>query len=544
MPAAVGMPEVAEDTIVGFARVLGLEPQDITFLREHPAELQNAIIGSFDASGSKDGHVLNRLQSYTRHMAKRNSAASSTPASVTAVPCSGGDGASGVEKRYRRELLLSHWKLTAKAEPSQTSLSAMIMPTGKGDDAPKALRSTPPAEAPPPPPRMAAPTLEETGGFGSIPAPPPSAPAKTSPPKSFSALRPTALDEVDGSGSPRGKAGLNADAPEFVPFITQASPASAKQPRTPVSLVKTIAEPEPGSPQRRGLQAGMSSPSAVPQPRTPVSLAATIAAPESPVGRLPAAFLAGPPPPPEAPALSRIKTAPAAPAAPSRDASSTTARSQNPFEYHLHRLLFGMVAKRCPSQMGDEADDTSEAQGVLLTGILSEWTQVFGNDMAALMEKCGYTEVGVLVRAIDGLRIVGDGEEARVVTTRAAFEIGQAVPAPTPASAAPTVASAADPAIQRRRPPPPPPVAPAPVLTPGSAKSGKVLSLDTFVQSPSGKAPIGTSTWGGAMGYPAAPSMSWGQGWDQLAAPSWQASFSGIAYPPPDVPDPPSSSAL
>lgn len=215
-----------------------------------------------------------------------------------------------------------------------------------------------------------------------------------------------------------------------------------------------------------------------------MSLAATIAEPKSP-GHHPVAFLSAPPPS-EAPTLSRIKTAPAAPAAPSRNAAPTATGSQSPFEYHLHRLLFMVVAK-C-NQDGDEANNTSEPQVVLLNGIRERWTKVFGNDMSGLMEKCGYTEVEALVKAIDGLRIVGEGDAARVVTTRDSFE-GRAAEAKAPVAETST--------SQRRRPPPPPPVAPAPVLTPVGSK---VLSLDNFVQSPSGKVPadrLAASAWGG-----------------------------------------------
>lgn len=505
-----------EDNIVRFAHVLGLEAQEIAFLRELPVELQRTIIDSFDASGSKDGNVLGRLQSYTRHMAKRSSASSSTsaagqsPTATTGRWPTGGDGgggASGPEMRYQRELLLSY-KRTPKAEPPLkilSSMSYMRLAKATGDGTSKASRSSPPMEAPPPPPAKP-PTL--AGVIGEAPAAAPS--------KSLSALRPAALgDDVDGSGSPRGKGGLNADAPEFVPFMAQASPAG-KQPRTPVSLAKTIAGPDaPSSPPRprpsQPLQTGQSSPVAAQHPRTPVSLAATIAAPESPAR--PASFFSSPPAqvPEEPPALSRIKTAPAAPGPPppSRDAVP-----QNPFEYHLHRLMFMVVAKCSPS--GEEASDPSV--GVLLSGLRDEWRQVFGNDVSALMEKCGYNEVEALVKAIDGLRIVGEGGEMRVLTTRATFEGG---PAPAPA--------------ERRRPPPPPPTAPAPVLTPGGAK---VLNLDNFVQSPLAK----DSGWGG---YGLRPEEAWPPttpttGWVQ----GWQQPFGGGFPGSNDVPEPPSSSAL
>lgn len=518
---------MVEDNIIRFANVLALDPKDLAFLREHPVELQNAIIESFDASGSKDGNVLGRLQSYTRHMAKRSSAvaSSSTPSGTAPLPPSQ-EGSTGLEARYQRNTLLSHWQKVKKdnsAEPSQKMLSTVKLESGDATPS-KASRSEPPKEAPPAPP-----TSNEAG---------------TSPSKNLKALRPTALDEVDGGGTPREKGSLNADAPEFVPFVAQASPAN-KQPRTPVSLAKTIAGPEPGSPVRRTplVQAGLSSPAAAQQPRTPVSLAATIAAPESPVQRS-SSFLSAPPaqaapPPTEAPALTRIKSAPAPvlPEAPSRDvAAPTSAGTQNPFDYHLHRLLFMVVAKRCLS--GNEATDTTEPQGVLLSNVREEWHEVFGNDMSALMDKCGYSEVDTLVDAVDGLRIAGEGDERRVLTTRLAFEGGASAPG----------ASAAEGAGQRRRPPPPPPAAP-PVLTPTGAK---VLSLDTFVQSPSGKARNdGPGAWGGGAAFPGTPSGSWGHGWDAM---SWQTSYGGVAYPPPpgdaglsisnDVPEPPSSSAL
>lgn len=202
-----------------------------------------------------------------------------------------------------------------------------------------------------------------------------------------------------------------------------------------------------------------------------------------------------------------------------------------------------VVAKRCDAS-GEAGSDSSEMRGLPLSDIRTEWNKVFGNDVSALMEKCGYSEVEPLVKAIDGLQIIGEGATARAVTTRATFE---GVDAP-PAASAET--GATTPSGQRRRPPPPPPTAPAPVLTPSGAK---VLSLDTFVQSPSGKVAadaIGTPSWGGGMGFPGTPSMAWGGlgqwGYD-TAAPPWQPPYGAADVGPPpahDAPEPPSSSAL
>lgn len=160
-------------------------------------------------------------------------------------------------------------------------------------------------------------------------------------------------------------------------------------------------------------------------------------------------------------------------------------------------------------------------------------------------DKCGYKDVDALVSAIDGLRIVGEGEEKRVVTTRVDFEEGAA-----PSTPCASTDGASSSTGQRRRPPPPPPAAPAPVLTPSGAK---VLSLDTFVQSPSAKMQMdGLGAWGGALGYPGAgtPTAAWAQGWDATA---WQSPYGSMGYPPPGdagllasdgVPEPPSTSAL
>merc|ERR1719215_94466 len=57
--------------------------------------------------------------------------------------------------------------------------------------------------------------------------------------KSLAAARPAPLSDDVESGRP--VASLNADAPEFIPM---SSPVAAKQPRTPVSLAMTIAEPQ------------------------------------------------------------------------------------------------------------------------------------------------------------------------------------------------------------------------------------------------------------------------------------------------------------
>lgn len=531
---------MVEDNIAHFAKKLGLHPQDLEFLREHPAELQNEIIRSFDASGSKDGHYLERLQSYTRHMAKRSSAASSTATAGQTNPVltsggEGGGGASGHEKRYPRELLLSRWEML-KSGPPVAAPPWIFRAVSAGAATPKASRSAPPTEAPPPRPAN----------------PPPGPPAK-----SFSALRPTALDDVEGGSSPRGKASFNVDAPEFVPSFTQVSPAG-KQPRTPVSLAKTIAEPEPSvlSPMRRPAvqQASLSSPAAALQPpRTPVSLVATIAAPESPAAtRPPGSLLPAPPaqaspPPTEAPTLARIKSVPIAPAAPSRDAAPAMPGT-NTFEYHLHRLLFMVVAKSCPFE-GEEASSAAEPRGVLLRDIREQWTKMLGNDMSPLMEKCGYEEVEVLVKAIGGLCIEGDGEGARVVTTRRSFEgEPQSTGIDKPKSAEARITAGAVASGQKRV--PPPPTKPAPMLSPSG---NQVLDLESFVTPSSGKVPmdvIGGMNWGG---YPTTPTAGWEAmgGWSP-----WHGNqFSGLNYPPPaaadavfpstsDVPEPPSSSAL
>lgn len=205
-----------------------------------------------------------------------------------------------------------------------------------------------------------------------------------------------------------------------------------------------------------------------------------------------------------------------------------------------------VVANHCPSD--DEA--SAKPRGLLLCNVRDEWTKVFGNDISALMEKCDYTEVESLVRVVEGLRIAGEGEEARVHTTCSSFEAATSAPRSIGLDAAETGATSSE---QRRRPPPPPPAAPAPVLTPSGAK---VLNLDTFVQSPSGKVSLEALGWGGRMGYPGTPSM-WGAagGWDSAVSAQWQSPLGSLGYPPPpvvdvglplsaDVPEPPSSSAL
>merc|ERR1712046_114218 len=97
----------------------------------------------------------------------------------------------------------------------------------------------------------------------------------------------------------------------------------------------------------------------------------------------------------------------------------------------MGRLLFMIVAKRCQSPRGDEASDAASPQGLLVSSIPEEWRQVFGNDVSGLMDKCGYKDVDALVSAVDGLRVVGEGVERRVVTTRVNFEDGAAPSAPS-----------------------------------------------------------------------------------------------------------------
>lgn len=410
MPTSQGQPAMDVDKaqdIDGFARALGLESDEIAFLHEYPLQVRKAIISNFDASGSKDGNVLGRLQGYARHIANRKSNVSKTATAPTATDCAsrGGLNGSHSEQRYQRELLLHHrgkCQADAPGEPPQKMLSAMKLPTA----------STAPTSKVPP-------SLS----------------------KSLSS-RPVALgDHVD---VPVKAGGLNANAAEFVPL----SPL-----KSPVSLTAMLAEPQPS----------------------------------------------------EAPTLVRTKTAPAVHNDSSRDAAPVAKADVNPFEYHLHRLLFLVVAKRSQGETGDDS------QGVLLSGLRLEWQEVFGNDISPLMEKCGYTEVQPLVAAIDGLRIVGEGDEARAVTTRSTFE--------------------AQPSEQRQPPTPhpPPPRALGPLPT---------AAVD----------PLGAAAWAGHSG-----AMSWGA-MGAWGAP-WQAPFGGMGYPmspaaqvgsfpSQKLPEPPSSSAF
>jgi len=61
-----------EDPVERFARNIGIEPQNIAFLHECPHEIQSSVISNFNASGSKDGNVLGRLQGYVRHTMRRS----------------------------------------------------------------------------------------------------------------------------------------------------------------------------------------------------------------------------------------------------------------------------------------------------------------------------------------------------------------------------------------------------------------------------------------------------------------------------------------
>jgi len=207
-----------------------------------------------------------------------------------------------------------------------------------------------------------------------------------------------------------------------------------------------------------------------------------------------------------------------------------------------------VVAKSCPFE-GEEASSAAEPRGVLLRDIREQWTKMLGNDMSPLMEKCGYEEVEVLVKAIGGLCIEGDGEGARVVTTRRSFEgEPQSTGIDKPKSAEARTTAGAVASGQKRV--PPPPTKPAPMLSPSG---NQVLDLESFVTPSSGKVPmdvIGGMNWGG---YPTTPTAGWEAmgGWSP-----WHGNqFSGLNYPPPaaadavfpstsDVPEPPSSSAL
>lgn len=61
-----------EEQIANFARQLGLESEAVSFMFEMPVEIQLYIMDNFDASGSKDGNVMGRLQGYARHLLRRS----------------------------------------------------------------------------------------------------------------------------------------------------------------------------------------------------------------------------------------------------------------------------------------------------------------------------------------------------------------------------------------------------------------------------------------------------------------------------------------
>lgn len=611
------------DPLDRFAQVLGLESEAIAFLREYPSELQGAIIAGFDASGSKDGNVLGRLQSYSRHLAKRT--ASNTVSMATAANKGNGayaGGAVGKEiRKYNRELLLLHWEQTP-VQPTDGDpqfLKAMAVPvpvrsnSKKGADGstsatdrrtpspevvstppaekPLKARTAPPAEAPPPPPPPQLPP--QVDGAPSDRDPVVVAPAlapRSQEPVAMAdrakLIRPAALDAAleqtpvrkaeHAFGVPSARPGLNADAPEFVPGMQAPfSPAAKmltptvtpKQPRTPLSLAATIAGPEepPSPPPRSPLLRGLPPVFGVP-PMSPLSSPWTAAPPPTPASEAtgPTAsddeiIQVAPPP------LQRSVTTPAGhvaapPSSPEKSVKST-------FEYHLHRLLYMLVARRCN---GSEAP--AGEKGLLVDSIRAEWAQVYGSDMEALMEKCGHKEVEPLIRQIDGLevcRVLNDGKSAlRVVTT--GTEASDSAPPPTTAPPTPTasrhavgpagalgatVASSNDMATStattvpsvigagRRKPPPPPPAAPPPALLGiggllggslgtncAAVGSGtpKVLSLDQHVESPAGKvlgfdkfvpeSPSGQtlsdplSQWG-ALSFGNSPGMLWNPGW-------------------------------
>lgn len=624
-----------EDSVDCFARTLGLESEAIAFLREYPAALQNAIIAGFDASGSKDGNVLGRLQSYSRHLAKRtasNTAAMATPSSKGKAGYVG-SGMAKETRMYSRELLLIHWEqsdaaihdgdaqmLKAIAVPQTRTSSKMSVdgPTTKPDrrtpspevvTAPPVVQlskapSGPPDEAPPPPPPPLLPPQVDAGPSDLDPVvslPPPS---RSQEPVAMAErsklIRPAALDAaLEQTPSRKARPGLNADAPEFVPGMPAPfSPAAhaltptptPKQPRTPLSLAATIAGPEepPSPPPRSPLLRGLPPVFGIP----PMSPAASPWAPPPPVTEpngTAAAINAADDDSQVPPPLQRSVTVPAG-----HVAAFAPAQSKSTFEYHLHRLLYMLVARRC-----NDSEASSEQQGLLLNSVRSEWAKVYGSDMEALMDKCGHKEVEPLIRQIDGLQIVGVAPDLRAVTASTDAKATAPVPpapAPLPATApaaatAPPTPTAARPAVGpapgalgatvasseaptttavpsvigagRRKPPPPPPAAPPALLGGGllglnSAVVGsgtpKVLSLDQHVESPCGKAlglekylesPSGQplsdplSQWG-ALNFGNSPGMLWNpQGWPSgsptNAATLW---YPGCPAPPDGPPGP------
>mmetsp|Transcript_97992 Transcript_97992/g.169757 ORF Transcript_97992/g.169757 Transcript_97992/m.169757 type:complete len:668 (-) Transcript_97992:78-2081(-) len=609
------------DSLERFAQVLGLESEAIAFLREYPAELQGAIIAGFDASGSKDGNVLGRLQSYSRHLAKRT--ASNTASMVTSASKGNAGNAGGPlgkeTRKYNREILLLHWEQTPVQATDGDSqvLKAMPVPPArsnskKGVDGstketdrrtpspevastppavqPLKARTAPPAEAPPPPPPPQLPP--QVDGAPSDADPVVVAPAlapRSQEPVAMAdrakLIRPAALDAAleqtpvrkaeHAFGVPSARPGLNADAPEFVPGMQapfspaaqlQTPTVTPKAPRTPLSLAATIAGPEepPSPPPRSPLLRGLPPVFGIP-PMSPLTSPWTAAPPPTP------AEASGPnasddeiiqvaPPPLQRSVTTPVGHVAAPPSSPEKSVKST-------FEYHLHRLLYMLVARRC-----NESEAPTEEKGLLVNSIRAEWAKVYGSDMEALMEKCGHKEVEPLVRKIDGLRVVGDGLDLRVITTSTEAPETASAPAPTTAPPTPsasrhavgpagalgaTVASSNDTATStattvpsvigagRRKPPPPPPAAPPPALLgiggllggPLGANSAavgsgtpKVLSLDQHVESPAGKMPLGLdkfvpeapsgqtlsdplSQWG-ALSFGNSPGMLWNpQGW-------------------------------
>lgn len=68
VPAAI----MEEDPIAKFGHSIGVETQALAWMYDIPFEVQSAVIDQFDASGSKDGNVMGRLQGYVRHLLRRN----------------------------------------------------------------------------------------------------------------------------------------------------------------------------------------------------------------------------------------------------------------------------------------------------------------------------------------------------------------------------------------------------------------------------------------------------------------------------------------
>eukprot|EP00747_Dinoflagellata_sp_TGD_P188707 gnl/TRDRNA2_/TRDRNA2_48075_c0_seq1.p1 gnl/TRDRNA2_/TRDRNA2_48075_c0~~gnl/TRDRNA2_/TRDRNA2_48075_c0_seq1.p1 ORF type:complete len:562 (-),score=96.10 gnl/TRDRNA2_/TRDRNA2_48075_c0_seq1:132-1796(-) len=233
------------------------------------------------------------------------------------------------------------------------------------------------------------------------------------------------------------------------------------------------------------------------------------------------------------------------------------------FEYHLHRLLFLLVARKCREQT--EARLPSEQAGIKVGDVQSEWTKVYGSDMLALMEKCGHSQVEPLVRDIDGLELAGSGSDLRVVATvlqplentqgagdaaQPAREGDASFATAAESKQAPAAVASIAPVPPPSTPPPSPPekavrLAQAVDGDATPRKGGpKVLSLDQYVETGSPKV-IGDGSWGrgGPMSYGNSPGgMFWGMtgcspagawqgggGYDSASAAWYAAAAAGAA---------------